>query len=103
MALEILNERTIKVDANGIQRYATPLLNETSMVRLNASEKAVMPLLHRTERYLLKDPEQAAKYSMEIKELVEEGYVAKLDPDKTPQSPEKWFIPHHMVTHNDRN
>ncbi|KAL0195426.1 hypothetical protein M9458_008998, partial [Cirrhinus mrigala] len=56
-----------------------------------------------TERHLLKDPERAATYSAEIKKLVEEGYVAKLDPDKPSQSPERWFIPHHMVTYNDKN
>ncbi|XP_051717031.1 uncharacterized protein LOC127494876 [Ctenopharyngodon idella] len=62
-----------------------------------------MPHLRKTERHLLKDPERAATYSAEIKKLVEEGYVAKIDPDKTPQSLETWFIPHHMVTHNDKN
>lgn len=62
-----------------------------------------MPHLRRTERHLLKDPERAATYSAEINKLVEEGYVAKLDPDKTPQSHERLFIPHHMVTHNDKN
>ncbi|XP_026053029.1 uncharacterized protein LOC113039346 [Carassius auratus] len=102
-ALEILNKGTVRVDVNGIQRYATPLLRKSSMACLNASEEAVMPLLRRTERHLLKDPERAATYSAEIKKLLEEGYVAKLDPDKPPQSLERWFIPHHMVIHNDKN
>ncbi len=103
VALEILNKGTVRVDVNGIQRYATPLLRKSSMACLYASEEAVMPLLRRTERHLLRDPERAAIYSAENKKLAEEGYVAKLDPDKPPRSPERWFIPHHMVTHNDKN
>ncbi|KAL0146787.1 hypothetical protein M9458_057908, partial [Cirrhinus mrigala] len=87
-ALEILNKGTVRVEENGIQRYATPLLHKPGKACLNATEEAVMPLLLRTERHLLKDPEQAATYSAEIKKLVEEGYVAKLDPDKPSQSPE---------------
>ncbi|KAL0153880.1 hypothetical protein M9458_050801 [Cirrhinus mrigala] len=102
-ALEILNKGTVRVEENGIQRYATPLLHKPGMACLNATEEAVTPLLRRTERHLLKDPERAATYSAEIKKLVEEGYVAKLDPDKPSQSPERWFIPYHMVTHNDKN
>ncbi len=103
VALEILNQGTVRVDINGIQRYATPLLRKPSVACLNASEEAVMPLLRRTERHLLKDPERAATYSAEIKKLVDEGYVAKVDADKTSRGPERWFIPHHMVTHNGKN
>ncbi len=101
VALEILNQGTVRVDINGIQRYATPLLRKPSVACLNASEEAVMPLLRRTERHLLKDPERAETYSAEIKKLVDEGYVAKAD--KTSRGPERWFIPHHMVTHNGKN
>ncbi len=103
VALEILNQGTVRVDINGIQRYVTPLLRKPSVACLNASEEAVMPLLRRTERHLLKDPERAATYSAEIKKLVDEGYVAKVDADKTSRGPERWFIPHHMVTHNGKN
>lgn len=101
-ALELLNKGTVRVDINGVQRYATPLLRKAKMACLNAPQEAVMPHLRRTEQHLLKDPRRAATYSVEIKKLVEEGYVAKLDPDKAPQSHERWFIPHHMVTHNEK-
>lgn len=64
-----------------------------------------MPHLQRTKRHLLKDPECTAycTYFTEIKKLVEEGYVTKLDTDKEPKSKERWFIQHHMVSLNDKN
>ncbi|XP_073721654.1 uncharacterized protein [Misgurnus anguillicaudatus] len=102
-ALDLLDKETTRVSLNGVQRYATPLLRRSDMALLNAPKEAVMPHLRKTEKYLSRDPERSAAYSAEIKKLVNEGYVAKLNSDNATQSRESWFIPHHMVTHNEKH
>ncbi|KAI2646455.1 Polyprotein P3 [Labeo rohita] len=59
--------------------------------------------LRSVERRLLKNPEQASAYQAEITRLKEAGYVAKLDPREVDSSSESWYIPHHMVEHNNKN
>lgn len=41
-AVELLEAKTVRVDIDGIQRYATPLLPNKDMSPLHASKEAVM-------------------------------------------------------------
>lgn len=93
----------MRVEVEGILRYATPLLRRKNVPRFQAPPEAVMPSLRSTERRLLKDPEKAAAYCAEIKKLEDAGSVAKLPNKEMNLSEESWFIPHHMVQHNQKN
>ncbi|KAI3373179.1 hypothetical protein L3Q82_006496 [Scortum barcoo] len=70
-AVRMLNEKTIRVEVDSIQRYATPLLS---------SKKSVLGHLRGTEKCLAKDPVRAESYIREIKKLLDAGYVSKLTP-----------------------
>ncbi|KAL2093214.1 hypothetical protein ACEWY4_010526 [Coilia grayii] len=102
-AVDLLEARTVRVDVNGVQRYATPLLRVKDMPCLHTSKEAVLANLRSTERRLLKDPARAASYRSEISKLEQAGYVVKIAEDVLNKSAESWFIPHHMVTHNGKD
>ncbi len=102
-AIHILEEKTTRIDVNGVQRYATPLLWKESLPPLNAPKEAVMALLCSTERKLAKDPKRAAAYESEIQKLSQAGYVTPLTSAESDLSSKSWFIPHHMVHHNNKN
>ncbi|XP_073721977.1 uncharacterized protein [Misgurnus anguillicaudatus] len=102
-AIRLLQEKTVRVDVQGTMRYATPLLRQQSMPHLTMPKEAVLPLLRSVERRLLKNSEQASAYQCEITKLKEAGYVAKLEPREVESSIESWYIPHHMVQHNNKN
>ncbi len=102
-AIHILEEKTTRIDVNGVQRYATPLLWKESLPPLNAPKEAVMALLCSTERKLAKDPKRAAAYESEIQKLSQAGYVTSLTSAESDLSSKSWFIPHHMVHHNNKN
>ncbi|KAL0171405.1 hypothetical protein M9458_031716, partial [Cirrhinus mrigala] len=102
-AISLLQEKTVRVEVQGAMRYATPLLRMQSMPCLTMPKEAVLPQLRSVERRLLKNPEQASAYQAEITRLKEAGYVAKLDPKEVDSSSESWYIPHHMVEHNNKN
>ncbi|NP_001410306.1 uncharacterized LOC100150025 [Danio rerio] len=102
-AISLLQENTVRVEVQGTMRYATPLLRMQSMPCLNMPKEAVLPQLRSVERRLLKNPEQASAYQAEITRLKEAGYVAKLEPREADCSKESWYIPHHMVQHNNKN
>lgn len=38
-----------------------------------------------------------------MRKLQEAGYVAEISMQEAEQSPESWYIPHHMVTHNNKD
>ncbi|XP_051793978.1 uncharacterized protein LOC127530664 isoform X1 [Acanthochromis polyacanthus] len=101
-ALDLLSTRTTRVQVNGVQRYATPLLRKSDMPLFQAPKEAVMSNLSATERRLIRDPESAAAYCKEIDKLVQAGAVQKIRIDKLTQEEECWFIPHHMVQHNNK-
>lgn len=100
-AMDLLQAKTVRVEVDGVLRYATPLLRVKNMPTLSAPPEAVLANLRHTEKRLLKDPECAAAYNAEIAKLEHAGY-AKVGREME-CSKESWFIPHHMVTHNGKN
>nr|XP_055033759.1 uncharacterized protein LOC129422083 [Misgurnus anguillicaudatus] len=102
-AYTLLQNATIRVTVDGIQRYATPLLRRTPLNILHADKTAVLPSLRRIERRLARDPEKAKVYCNEITKLESAGYVSKITAEEADQSAESWFIPHHMVQHNGKD
>lgn len=81
-----------------------PLCYELKMPLNSISpKKSVMPLLHQAERQLQKKPQLAKIYNTEVDKLVQAGYIAKLNDDQVCQSSESWYIPHHLVEHNDKH
>ncbi|XP_052412579.1 uncharacterized protein LOC127957915 [Carassius gibelio] len=102
-AYTLLQNATIRVTVDHVQRYATPLLRRTPLSLLHADKTAVLPSLRRTERRLSRDPEKAKVYCSEIRKLESAGYVAKISAEEADQSTESWFIPHHMVHHNGKD
>nr|XP_021334729.1 uncharacterized protein LOC101884915 [Danio rerio] len=102
-AIRLLQEKTVRVNVDGIMRYATPLLRVQHMPTLHMPKEAVLPQLRSIERKLMKTPDQACAYKAEIERLKNAGYVEKLQPGEAEKSQESWYIPHHMVTHNGKN
>ncbi|XP_043990554.1 uncharacterized protein LOC122841353 [Gambusia affinis] len=102
LAVNTLEQRTVRVTVDGIARYATPLLRKSTAPKLHALPLAVMPLLRATERRLSGNPDLAKVYNEEIHRLERAGYVAKISSDEASQSEESWYIPHHMVHHNGK-
>ncbi|XP_041839808.1 uncharacterized protein LOC121638843 [Melanotaenia boesemani] len=102
-AIQLLEERTMRIRDGGIMRYATPLLRVKNAVPLTAPIDAVMPTLRQTERSLLNNPTKADIYEAEIRKLLEAGHVQRLIEEETTKIPESWFIPHHLVEHNGKH
>ncbi|XP_048865547.1 uncharacterized protein LOC125739453 isoform X1 [Brienomyrus brachyistius] len=102
-AMRLLEEKTSRVDVEGVQRYATPLLRVRNMPKLNAPKEAVLAHLRSTERRLLKEPEKAASYCAEMRKLEQAGYTVKVSEQELNQTSESWYIPHHIVSHNEKN
>ncbi|XP_025763702.1 uncharacterized protein LOC109202593 [Oreochromis niloticus] len=102
-ALNLLQTSTIRVTVDGTQRYATPLLRRTNSATLQAPMEAVLPSLRSTERRLVKDPQRAEVYCQEIQKLEKLGYVAVVPHEIARTTAESWFIPHHMVRHNNKD
>ncbi len=100
-AMDLLTSKTKRVDVDGVQRYATPLLRTVSAVQLQASPNAVMSPLRGIERRLQRNPESAAVYDQEISKLEKAGYISKVEPPHD-SSKESWYIPHHLVEHNGK-
>lgn len=96
-------KKTVRVDVDGVKRYATPLLRVKNMPQLNAPKQAVISQLRATEKRLMKNSEQAAAYSAEIHKLEQAGYAVKLKQPTELDSGSSWYIPHHMVHHNGKN
>lgn len=101
-AINLLENRTQRVDIGGVQRYATPLLRKSGAPKLKSPIRSVAANLRSTEKRLKKDPEKAAVYSAEIDKLTQAGYVTKLQPEEVDQSEESWYLPHHLVYHNSK-
>ncbi|KAL4007047.1 ATP-binding cassette, subfamily C (CFTR/MRP), member 12 [Sarotherodon galilaeus] len=102
-ALNLLQTSTIRVTVDGTQRYATPLLRRANSSMLQAPMEAVLPSLRSTERRLVKDPQRAEVYCQEIQKLEKLGYVAVVPHEIARTTAESWFIPHHMVRHNNND
>ncbi|TWW77718.1 hypothetical protein D4764_12G0011080 [Takifugu flavidus] len=102
-ALALLQSSTVRITVDGIPRYATPLLRRANSATLQAPMETVLSSLRSTERRLAKDPQRAEAYCQEIRELERMGYVAVVPPEVATSTPESWYIPHHMVRHNNKN
>ncbi|KAK7939924.1 hypothetical protein WMY93_003250 [Mugilogobius chulae] len=101
VAIRLLEEKTVRVQIDGIQRYATPLLWK-GLPPLTATKEAVIGHLRGTESRLLKDPAKAASYNQEVRKLLDSGYIRKISSAEE-QSISSWYIPHHMVHHNGKD
>lgn len=102
-AMSLLEAKTHRVNIEGVQCYATPLLRKTGAPKHNSSTHSVIAHLRATEKRLRKDSEKAAVYSTEIDKLIKAGYVKKLLPKEVDQSAESWYLPHHLVCHNNKS
>ncbi|XP_073718572.1 uncharacterized protein [Misgurnus anguillicaudatus] len=100
---DLLQSATVRVNVNGVLRYATPLLRRTPITLLHADKNAVIPSLRNIERRLAKDPKRAESYCSEIQKLESAGYIAKISAEEANKTKESWFIPHHMVCHNEKD
>ncbi|KAI7805170.1 hypothetical protein IRJ41_000825 [Triplophysa rosa] len=72
-AIALLDAKTVRVEVDGVKRYATPLLRIKNMPQPHAAKDA------------------------------QAGYVTKLDQHSEQNSAHSWYIPHHMVQHNEKN
>lgn len=70
---------------------------------LSVPPEVVLPSLRGTEKCLIRDPEKGTAYQAEIARLVKAGYATEVSDEQVRTSTESWFIPHHMVTHNNKN
>ncbi len=102
-SIQLLKAKTVRIDVNGVQRYATPLLRTKDMPCLHAPKVAVLPQLSGIENLMEKKPNQASAYQEEMNRLQQAGYITKLTPEQVKESNEIWYIPHHMVEHNGKN
>lgn len=101
-AVAILEAKTIRVPVDGVERYSTPLLKKGDFPQMQVSPEVVIALLRSTERRLTKNRGLSSIYNQEIQGLVDSGYVVKLSPDEIHSSTESWYIPHHIVHHNNK-
>ncbi|KAL7866046.1 hypothetical protein SRHO_G00112930 [Serrasalmus rhombeus] len=100
-AIQMLEQKTVRVAVDGVLRYATPLLWKKGLPPLVAPKEAVMAPLRSIEKRLASDPDKAVIYSTEISKLANAGYVKKIPLENTRESP-GWYVPHHMVQHNGK-
>lgn len=98
----MLEQKTIQVTVEGLNRYAAPLLRKVDAPKFQASPNAVMALLRATERRLIKDPNLENVYNKEIHKLEEAGYAVRITSAEAANSTESWFVPHHIVHHNGK-
>ncbi|XP_070410955.1 uncharacterized protein [Nothobranchius furzeri] len=101
-AVDLLEQRTTKVEVDGVTRYATPLLRRKDSPLLWASKNTLLPQLRSTERRLAKDPALADTYCQEIHKLEQLGYAKPLPSATVDSSQESWYLPHHAVHHNGK-
>ncbi|XP_057186686.1 uncharacterized protein LOC130552431 [Triplophysa rosa] len=101
-AIELLEAKTRRIRVDGVLRYATPLLRKRGVPSLRAPKEAVLPSLRSLERRLDRDPRRANEYCAAIHKLVEAGAVRKINPQEASLTEESWYIPHHLVSHNEK-
>ena len=78
LALDLLHSKTIRVETDGVMRYATPLLRAPNSPVLKAPKEAVLPRLCATERRLSKDLKLSDIYEEELNKLVQ-GWLCPKD------------------------
>lgn len=67
--VRMLEDKTIRVEVDGVQWYATPLLCRGNILQLQASQEAVLGHLLGTENHRSQDHLQADPHSQENKKL----------------------------------
>ena len=87
----MLEAQTIRVEVDGVQRYATPLLRIKDMPTSQAPKESVMSHL------------RGSSYPEEIQKLEKVGYVIKIPSKEVELKGESWYLPHHLVTHNGKD
>ncbi len=102
-ALQLLETKTIRVEHNNVQHYATPLLRKRGTSPYHATKDTVMPSLCGIEKRFAEDEDKASAYAAEMSKLELAGSVRKLTPEEAAQSEETSFIPNHLVEHNGKN
>ncbi|KAJ3595467.1 hypothetical protein NHX12_004770 [Muraenolepis orangiensis] len=100
MALALLHSKTVRVKMDGALHYATPLLRIPNTPALQAPKDAVLPRLCATERRLSKHPKLSEKYQEELNKLIQS--VKRIPGQQIEQPKETWYLPHHIVEHNDK-
>ncbi|XP_039532218.1 uncharacterized protein LOC120482209 [Pimephales promelas] len=85
-AVQILEEKTIRVAVGDIQRYATPLLWKINLPPLQSAKEAVTAHLRSTEKRLLQNTDLASVYVKEVHKLEKGGSISKLTPEETDKS-----------------
>ncbi|XP_033637433.1 uncharacterized protein LOC117298338 [Asterias rubens] len=102
-AIATLEEKTIRIEIDGVQRYATPLLRTKDDNKFRATKEAVMQNLKRNERRLQKHPDKAEIHNKLIQTLVDTGFVKIISNEEALKTEESWYIPHHVVEHNGKH
>ncbi len=78
MTADVLENRTGRVEVDGVWRYATPLLHVPDAPPLKGTMEFVLSSLRNTEKCLSRDPERAKVYEAEIQKLLVSGYVVRV-------------------------
>ncbi|CAI5672528.1 unnamed protein product, partial [Oreochromis niloticus] len=81
-AIQRLEERTIRITVDGVNRYATPLLWKKNLPPRCATPEAVLAQLRGTEKRLAREPQKAAAYFREIQKLLQAGFVTAVAPEE---------------------
>lgn len=76
-SIQLLQDKSVRVEVNGIRRHATPLLRVKGMPCLHAPKEGVLPQLRGIKNRLQRNPDQAAAYQVEIVRLQQADYIKK--------------------------
>lgn len=92
-AKALLKAKTARIEVDGVQRYATPLLRVKNMPQLRAPKEAVLPQLRGIEKRLAKAPDQAQAYNAEIQKIQQADHVGKLALRVEEDTDTSWYVP----------
>lgn len=90
---------TIRVKVDGVQRYATPLLQCTPIINFQCTNEVVGPILSSIECRLARDFKGGPTAP---KSTGTDRLCSKDSLQKASQTRESWFISRHMVQHNGK-
>ena len=99
-AVEILKKTT----THDCQRYQVGMLWANDDLDLPNNYYSALVQLKSLEKRLSKDEELRFKYSKNINDDVEKGYVFRVENPKDPsqRSRREWYLPHHPVIHPNK-
>ncbi|XP_038062588.1 uncharacterized protein LOC119733080 [Patiria miniata] len=98
-AIEILKEKTSRVEVQGIQRLQTPLLWKPGSSPPQSTPRAVEALARAHKRKMDKDSKLAEFCTTYIQKLKNQGHVQELGTlaEVLVMETSSWFIPYHVV------